>query len=360
MQKSVTSTPRGLVSRYPKLTILGLIAIFLAAGIATTLKTQNYITILWRIGNCPWKAPHDNYVMIECPYAISDFYRIGSMFLDIDPRVTGALRKADVIVTGNSQTVATFMLGPKDNQLDEYFRSKNLNYFIMAQEGSGFRFRKLMVENLKLTPKISVINSSDLAADLINDWNRELVFNPDRFKLPFKFTYWAIEMQKNICTRIAAKTGVTSIGWIDERLETAYCKGTWTSNWLNLENGMMYFRYDRPVTKRQQIVEFEDKAMSYIDVYMARAKNMLATDGWKRSCVIFYMVPAPINFPEVARTVAKRTNKPYVDPPVGPEKDYWVYDTSHMEVDTAKRWTKEFIPLLNPEIDKCVQQQKPS
>jgi hypothetical protein len=43
-----------------------------------------------------------------------------------------------------------------------------------------------------------------------------------------------------------------------------------------------------------------------------------------------------------------------VFPDIGPEKGYYVYDGSHMDDDSAERWTKEFIRLLDPHINECL------
>ena len=89
-------------------------------------------------------------------------------------------------------------------------------------------------------------------------------------------------------------------------------------------------------------------------MYWLRASNILRTPAFRQSCVIFYNIPSPTGNFNMAREIARLAGRPFVFPPVTAQKQYRTYDASHMEVDTAKRWTAEFIPLLDPEIDKCM------
>jgi hypothetical protein len=349
-------TKRGFLHRHPRWSIALLTSIFLVIGSYTAIYTNNYLTIFWRIGLCQWKAPLPNHIMVGCGGILPEDYRIGAPLLDLDPRITGAMRSADVLITGSSTAVDTFVLTPTDNQLDFYFRAKGLKYYIMAQDGaSGFRFRKHLVDSLHLKPKIALMSTGDLEADVFR-YTEHWVQDPDRRKMPIRFGYWAIKLQTYICEY--PKPGSGMAARIYDHLERQYCHGYYTPNWMNLENGLLLIKYDRPPKKRTQLGPNDAATLGHIEMYWNRTRAILRSPTWNQSCLLFYDIPAPGSNYKVAQEIAKRAGRPVVLAIPTPEKDYWTYDASHMEIDTAARWTKEFLPLLDPQIDNCLKTHK--
>jgi hypothetical protein len=351
MRKHVSNS---FLRRYPRLSISLLVSILLAVGATTAVYCTSYLTVLWRIGICKWQAPHPNYILVGCSGITPTDYYITARFFDIDPRLTEPLRAADVVVTGSSTAVATFVLKPTDNQIDDYFKNKGLKYYILAQDGSsGFRFRKLLAERLAINPKITLMSTGDLEADYYR-YSTAYVYDPDRYKTPVRVAYWAIRLQAAICSRTQHTGAAQFGGWLFAALDAQYCQGYAEATWLNSENGLLLLPFKRLPTNRVQLGANDHSDLGQIEMYWNRASNILRTPSWKQSCVILYDIPAPHGNYKMAREVAKRAGLPFVFPPVSLEKDYWAYDASHMEIDTASRWTKEFLPLLDPQIDACL------
>jgi hypothetical protein len=208
----------------------------------------------------------------------------------------------------------------------------------------------MILEKLRARPRIGLISTGDLAADLLQDANREVVFNQDRFRLPFQVIHFAIEMQQWICASTASGP------WMDH-LRHLYCSGSEVTNWRSIETGMYvypHYRNSRKPTKRMLLGDFKDLRYPDIDLYRQRMHTMLASRSWKDSCLIFYDIPSPGVFLDVSRDLTSEIRRPFVFPKVDTEKQYYVYDGSHMEVDTALRWTAEFLPALEPYLDECL------
>lgn len=333
--------------KYSRLIMILIISLFFIVGGMTAYFSNGYLSPLWRIAKCNWKPPGENYVMAECDSIITPFYRLGSLYLDVEPKLTKALRKADIVITGNSRTLHTFAVKLKNNPIEEYFRKKNLRVFIVAEEGSGFRFRKMVLEKLNIRPKVALINTEDLAADLLEDDNKELIFNQDRFKLPFKIIHFSIEMQHSICTS-------KQHNFIMKQLKDFYCNGTITPGWRSLSTGVVAQTSKRIPTNRQLITMAPDTHIDSIDIFRRRMHTMLKSIAWKNSCVIFYEIPNPNQFFEVSTHLAREAKKPFIFPTITPEKKYFVFDGSHMEKDTAIRWTNEFLQILDPYLNNCL------
>jgi D-alanyl-lipoteichoic acid acyltransferase DltB (MBOAT superfamily) len=58
--------------------------------------------------------------------------------------------------------------------IERYFAQRGLRYFVLASEGSGFRFTQLILKRLAVKPKILMI-------DVLEDTTRHVVLYPDRF-----------------------------------------------------------------------------------------------------------------------------------------------------------------------------------
>jgi hypothetical protein len=350
---------RTFAGRHKILTLVLVALAFVATGAYVTVKSQNYITAVWRIARCDWHPPGPQFVMVSCASVIPEFYRTGALYLDVEPRLTKALRDADVIVTGNSTTIETFAVHAQDNLMDRYFRDKGLKFFIMAEEGSGFRYRKMILEKLGIHPRTALIDTDDVGADLLQDSNKEVIFNEDRFRWPFTVFHLAIVLQHNVCVRWNQDSLKTFIGsqrsWrVVAAFKNFYCNGNIPASWRNVETGAYILAYKREPTKRMQLIDRPDTRMATIELFRRRAKMMLGSESLRHSCIIFYEVASPAGMPEVGRTIAREAHRPFIFPPLPPEKQYFVYDGSHMEEDTAERWTAEFLPLLDPDLDRCV------
>lgn len=338
---------RTFFGRYPRAILAFVTVIFLTVGGITVYFSGGYLSPLWRISQCNWKPPGDEFIMAECDSVITPFYRLGALYLNTDSRLIDALRKADVVITGNSRTMHTFALKQKNNPIEEYFNKQGLKAFIIAEEGSGFRFRKMVLEKLGIHPKIALINTEDLAADLLEDDNKELIFNPDRFKLPFKVIHLAIELQHSICSS-------NKDNLIINKLKQYYCHGTISPSWRSLNSGVVAQPLNRTPTNRQLITMVPDSHLSSIEIFRKRMHTMLKSKSWAKSCIIFYEIPNPNQFYEVSTQLAHEANKPFVFPVVNDDKQYFVFDGSHMEIDTAIRWTNEFLPAVEPYLKECL------
>lgn len=110
--------------------------------------------------------------MAGCDGVVSEFYQNDALYLGVDKVLEKSLREADVVITGNSRTIDTFVTKPTDNQIEQYFQKRHLRAFTVAQEGSGFRFRMLLLQRLGIKPRIALVNTDDMAVDLLKDYNR--------------------------------------------------------------------------------------------------------------------------------------------------------------------------------------------
>ena len=322
---------------------------FIGAFAAVIISNSPY-KILLNIGKCEYRPPGPNYVHVGCDmFPFPGFYRQAILFLNIEPHLSKAVRGADVIVTGNSTTIETFAIKGDGNLIDQYFENMNLKFFLLAEDGSGFRFRKMVFEHLEIKPKIVLMNIDDLASDVLQDANREIIFNPEKFEYPFKLSHFAIELQKSICDSNVEGALLVRV------LEPIYCRGEIPTQWRNIVTGGYINSHSRSPTKRMKIENDYSVPINTLDVYKRRMNVVLKSEVWRNSCIILYQVPGPSGTQlGISQEIAKFYGLPFVNPEVTDAHNYYVYDGSHMEEDTAKRWTAEFLKLLDPHMRKCL------
>jgi hypothetical protein len=340
------------------LAIAGLVLVFVSVGTFAIYQSGSYLSVFWKIAQCDWRPPGENYVMAQCGPMISAFYRNGALYLGIDKKLENSLREADVVITGNSRTIDTFITRQTDNQIEQFFRNRHLRAFTVAQEGSGFRYRMLLLQKLGIKPKIALINTDDVVVDLLKDYNREIIFNPDRFVLPFEADYLAIAMQHSICA--SDNESDRWHGWLARRAEDFYCHGERRPMWRSTDFGTLMLTYPRNLTKAAgPITEHPDPELANMDLFWRNTQTMLNSDTWRDTCIIFYMIPGVrSDGAGVMRELSRRTGIPYVYPDIDASKNYFSYDGSHMDVDTSERWTTEFLAELGPKLDACVAKVK--
>lgn len=154
------------------LAVAALFAIFIVVGAFAIYQSDSYLLVFRKIARCDWRPPGENYVMAGCDGVVSEFYQNDALYLGVDKVLEKSLREADVVITGNSRTIDTFVTKPTDNQIEQYFQKRHLRAFTVAQEGSGFRFRMLLLQRLGIKPRIALVNTDDMAVDLLKDYNR--------------------------------------------------------------------------------------------------------------------------------------------------------------------------------------------
>ena len=155
-----------------------LLAVFMISGGASAILSNSYLTIPWRIRSCAMIPPEPGLTLADCAGVSTKFYYSGSLYLGIEKSLIESLSKADVVIIGNSRTQRSFAT----KAVDEYFKHKGLRYFILGSEGSGFRFNMLMLERLNIQPNILLINNEIFFIDVLEDANKDVVLDPERFR----------------------------------------------------------------------------------------------------------------------------------------------------------------------------------
>jgi hypothetical protein len=311
---------------------ISLLLVFLLTAITTANETDSYLLTPFRISSCALDPPRPGDVLVWCWGKAERFYYSGSIFLNIDRDLIGGLKAADVVVLGNSRTNVSF----RAPSIARYFKSKGLRYFILANDGSGFRFSQLMLENVGARPKILLVNNESFFVDVLEDTYRDFVQSPDRFYPAFASLYYTRKFHDMICRSSF------------EAIKRLYCDGK-RGDWRSTIDGTAYGFEDGP--NRIPVVIPPETRMIYKASFMANAREFLASPAARSSCLIDYIVPSNGAAVELARSMAADLRAPFVFPRVD---GLFSFDGSHLVPESSERWAAEFVKALDPAIDGCL------
>jgi hypothetical protein len=312
-----------------------LAVVFLTTGTIVAVVSNSYLTIPWRIRTCNLTPPLPGLSLADCAAVSTKFYYSGSLYLQIERELIENLEKADVVVLGNSRTQVSFAT----RATEEYFRKKGLRYFILGSEGSGFRFSQLMLERLHIKPSILLMNNESFYVDVLEDSNKDVVLDPDRFVPLMNMFYYS---------KLAA-------GWICSNgpalLQQIYCHGSVRTNWRNPVTGALYIYYIDKGSRHIPITDVPETRLHYFDRFMHNARVFLASPSVKDACMINYVVPSLNSSVELARKMSTAMDVPFVFPKT---TNLDSFEGSHLWPESSERWSADFFRLADPYIDQCL------
>ena len=217
-----------------------------------------------------------------------------------------------------------------------------MHYFVLAAEGSGFRFSSHILRSQNIQPKILLINNESFYADRLAPIHQELINFPRRYRKQFAWFGFAQQIQDKL-----RRDPVTQ----PSRLQSYYCSGNLTAGWRSADNGTFFRAMSRnPVAEK---IEFAPASrMRAFDLYMKNADAFYEAIPSKNSCSILYLVPSKLSSPQLGQKMAGAIGAGWVFPEV---EDLYSYDGSHLDPENSEKWAQAFVRDLDPEIDRCLQ-----
>lgn len=349
------------MSRFPARRSLSLPLLFAAvmvvAGAVTFWFSNSTIAILTGIGKCEASGyAGDNY-MVACAGVPVANYNTAAMFLGVEQRAIDYLSKADVVVLGNSRTHRSFSAPA----FQRYFAGKGLTHYVLAAEGSGFRFSSTILARQQIRPKILLINLESFYADKLNEIQQQMVDQPQRNARQYGWFATAQWLQRRACspavTAIAADTaGVAAL--LPERfwswLAGTYCNGTLPASWRSARDGTVSWVPPARLVNKPIVYDRQSR-LGIAGKVLRNARAFYREIASPGSCSILYLVPSPLSSPALGEKVAAELEVAWVFPEV---PGLQTYDRSHMDPQNSEVWATAFTAALDNAIDHCLTRTK--
>ena len=127
------------------------------------------------------------------------------LYFGTDPAALDDLRRADVLLLGNSR----LMFAARPGVLDAFFEARGLRYYVM---GFGFReadrFPLAIIEKFDLRPRLVVVNADGFFADQLSDFARTVMKDT-------RFGAWKFRLEAETAHEVRRTLHQLVPNWVD-------------------------------------------------------------------------------------------------------------------------------------------------
>jgi len=254
-------------------------------------------------------------------------YDYGAFWFGLEPDATDAATNAQVLFLGNSR----MQFALSTDATDDWFKSFPLRYYLLGFAYNGnYKFEAPLLRKLRPTPKVYVINL-DLFFEQAEPQPAMLVMRDGSARTQYQRKRAWQDSHKSVCTSLPAICGD----------EVAFFRSRPTGAWV--------------VTSGQ----FKSKPVSYdehvdqnvVDAYTASGREFLPELTVGRECKMLTMVPTVNTGIGTAKAIARALDLELVAPEL---PGLNTFDESHLDRESAQRWSTAFMAAAGPQIRKCL------
>lgn len=257
-------------------------------------------------------------------------YEHGAFGFGLEPSVQNFARNADVLFLGNSHMQVAF----STKSTSDWFSTASIRYYLMGfTYYENVVFAEPLLRRIKPNAKVYVINVDDF----FNRWEtppaKAILDDPDgRSRYEMKRLWQRIH--EPVCKGLPALCG-DDLVYYRSRETGAYTK--------------------RPGRQRITPVSYDQSVdQAVVSSNTAAAIDFLSHLPVKRDCVILTMTPTVGTKIGNANAIAKALGETLVAPEI-PELQ--TFDTSHLQQESAERWSAAFFQLAGSKIEACLKHE---
>jgi hypothetical protein len=308
-------------------------AIFFGAACLVGLPT--YIgTWTWVVAGCGPAPQGSDAFLAECLQPNFGDFEHAAYLWDLEPAAIRALQAADVVFLGNSRTQFAFSTQAVSN----YFSRIGISYYAL---GFGYDDKSTFAEQLMrkyhLRPKVYVINADPFFAEITTPPVSELQHFHVSVWLTYALRVMFVREQRLICR----------ISWL--------CVQSYPTFYRVPENGAWIWQdFYYPGTLSLPITSEKRDALTDNELSRAKilAREFVAGSDMPPECIVLTGVPTSIIDSEaIAVEIGRAAGLQVVLPNV---ENLSTVDKSHLNTDSAERWSAAFLEKAAPILDRCL------
>jgi hypothetical protein len=235
---------------------------------------------------------------------------------------------ADVLFLGSSRMQFAF----STIATDEWFASASASHYLLGfSHTENANFAAPLLARIKPQAKVYVVNVDSFFNDVETGPASQLLHDKEietRYK---EKALWQ-RVHRKLCGKLSSVCGK----------KFAYFRAQKTGHWVVRGVG----RND-PAPVADDAPSDQDKW----DKYGIFAKQFIASLPVDRSCVLLTVVPYPTTRRAEAEAIASAVGIELISPTV---EDLRTFDGSHLDHESAQRWSKAFFDLAGPRIQRCL------
>ncbi|MCB1754491.1 MAG: hypothetical protein KDJ38_03150 [Gammaproteobacteria bacterium] len=292
------------------------------------------------IGMCNAAGYEDGNFMSYCHSTRYGDYEHRAFWKELEPGLTEQFSRAEVLFLGNSRAQYAF----STDAIRDFFLENAIPYYVFGfGMGSQNTVPEKMAEKFSLKPAALLINADPFFTDDVSNTNKNMLEDSSVREWEYKLKGWLQARQRELCTNEPA--GFT--GWL-------FCSGTEQVLYRNRSDGRWQVEYFRENKKIPVKVDNNQNLQVTLDQAVTIAERFMENLGVRRECMILTVTPRTSTPLKFARQLADRLGVQGIFP--WPDNLVTV-DDSHLDPDSATRWSTELMRQAGPVIKQCVNQQ---
>jgi hypothetical protein len=258
-------------------------------------------------------------------------YDHGAFWFGVELEAQDYARRAEVLFLGNSR----MQLGLSTAATHEWFSSRKIPYYLLGfSESEKYVFEQGILDKVKPAAKVYVVNL-DKFFESAESESAQFVMHNSKASDSVQSKRALQSVHKPLCAAIPTLCGH----------QYAVFRSRTTGAWVNV--GSMYS------TKGAVSVDLSrDEARLAQETAIGR--DFLQRLPAQRECVILTVVPTVNTRTAMARAIAAALGGDLVEPSV---EGLRTFDGSHLDRESAQRWSKAFFETVGSRIEKCLSEE---
>ena len=261
-------------------------------------------------------------------------YDHGAFWFDLESAAISASMQATVLFVGNSR----MQFGLSTSTLDDWFTSRALRYYLLGfSHHENYLFFTPLLRKMRPAAKMYVLNIDNFFDGRLTGPANSVMNEPEslnRYKQKF---YWQ-KVHQLLCGAIDSICG-NELSFVRKR-----SNGAWI-----FEGGEFFDRTDLG----DRTIRYDESVdLARLTRYEKRAGVFLRQLMSDPDCVVLTNIPNSDTSIGLARSLAERLKLPLVAPEIA---GLTTFDGSHLDPQSAERWSGAFIAEVAPHIERCLQ-----
>lgn len=272
-------------------------------------------------------------------------YEHGAYYLDLEPRAVEAMRRAQVLIFGNSRA----QFGFSTDAVRRYFSGRGVSFYLLGFGYSdGDTFAAALIRKYRLHPRFVIVDT--------NPFFTGFVSVPAKAMLPGGPSWWGrpIDWAKDWWGYLTKKA-FNSLQPLVCRARPSLCTGISTTFYRSFDSGfwllnMSGFPDDAgyPVNGRK-LVTLSGRSLP---TDAANANHFLDLLRLPRECVVLTAAPSTaLDAEPYVKELGNLTGLRVVLPEL---QDLKTIDASHLAPSSAQRWSAAVMQEIDPLLARCV------
>ncbi len=285
-------------------------------------------------GSCHAGGYDSEYYMAYCHNTRYGDYEHFALYKSSEPEALVSLKKAQVLFLGNSRTQYAF----STKAILDYFDSRNVDHYVMGfGQGAMSPVANAVMQAHALQPALLVANADPFFSDEVNGTFQRILDGDTELDNEFGRKKRLQTWQASVCSN--------SNHW----LHNLVCNGEDETLYRSRKNGHWLTQFYRD---NQHIPVSESNALlDQLDNTQHKVAQFIEQTNIRPECLVLTVTPRTETPAQFAKALAAATGLPLIMPQLS---DLHTIDHSHLDSESAERWSASFLQQLDEHMEQCV------